>query len=339
MSQEIDRQEMTIRYLLGTLSEEEKTRLEEQYFVDDTEFEQLEIAEDELIDRYVRTELSPDDARRFEKLLISPRLSERVEVARMIAQRTAPPSLKQEVINTPVIAPVEPRRRSWWQNLFGPTAVASPAFRPAMACGLIFMMLTTVALFFVWMKLRTESQRLAQEQQQRQELAGKIDEQTARYGKLEEELNQTRRQKEEQQQLAEEYKQRLAQEQQRTQQGFTFPFFLNPGGGTRSTGGESVQSLTVPRGAAAVSLTLNVTDGDGDYGRYNVIVRNIDTGKEVSRPNLRPSERQGRKYIAFKLDAKLLPPGSYNVHVDGVDPTGQVVNFEDYPFRVRPGSR
>ena len=44
MSQEIDRHEIAQRYLLGQLSNEEKTRFEEQYFIDDAEFEHLELA-------------------------------------------------------------------------------------------------------------------------------------------------------------------------------------------------------------------------------------------------------------------------------------------------------
>ena len=61
MSAQKDREESAIRYLLGGLSESERTSLEEKFFADDKEFEELEIAEGELVDRYVRRELSAAD--------------------------------------------------------------------------------------------------------------------------------------------------------------------------------------------------------------------------------------------------------------------------------------
>src|SRR5688500_20133118 len=92
---------MAMRYLLGSLPEEERTRLEQQFFSDDQVFEELEIAEDELIDGYVRAELSTDDRRQFEKLLVSPRLAERVELARILAKKVSQSTRPPQPITTP----------------------------------------------------------------------------------------------------------------------------------------------------------------------------------------------------------------------------------------------
>jgi anti-sigma factor RsiW len=97
------------RYLLGELSEGERERLEESYFTDDGAFEQILIAEEELIDAYARGELSAKERQRFEGLfLASPRGRERVKFARSLADaassarpaeampetlRSSPPSL------------------------------------------------------------------------------------------------------------------------------------------------------------------------------------------------------------------------------------------------------
>lgn len=338
MSREIDRQEIAIRYLLGTLSEEEMTRLEEAYFLDDAEFEQLEIAEDELIDQYVKTELSAEETRQFEKLLVSPRLSERVEIARILAQRAASPPQKQELTPTPEVPNrrVEPRQAGWWDRLFGPAAVATPAFRPAMAVAMTFMLLTTVALIFVWSKLRAESLRLAQEQQQREQLQRQIENERARYAQLDEQLKQTRQEKEDQlQHYAEKYEQ-LAKQRQSAQP-LAFSFVLNPTAGVRGSGGDSTPTIPNPSGVPSVEINVNVTHGD--YASYNAVVRNIDSGNEVARRNnLKPVPSRGKNYITLKVDSKRLPPGSYNVHVDGVIPTGEET-FDDYPFRVRVVSR
>ena len=73
------------RYLLGELSEAELDRVEERLFAaaDRDSEEQLSPAEDELIDSYVRGELSASEREHFESwFLTSPRRRERLELAR-----------------------------------------------------------------------------------------------------------------------------------------------------------------------------------------------------------------------------------------------------------------
>jgi hypothetical protein len=182
------------------------------------------------------------------------------------------------------------------------------------------------------MRLRTESQRLAHDQQQREELNRQIAEQKAKYGELEVALNQTRQEKEEQEQLVAKYQQQLA-EQQRSTPAFSFPFFLNPHSGIRDSSGRSVQTVRIPSGVPLVGITLNVTHGD--YSHYDAFMRNTDSAKDITkRTRLKPFQRQGRKYITLKLDAKLLTPGNYNVRVNGITTAGVSENFDDYPFRV-----
>jgi len=318
-----DRQAVAMRYLLGTLSEEERTRFEDLFFSDESEFEQLEEAEGELIDRYVLNELSADDADRFKKLLVSPRLAERVEIARILTKRVASESQQEDrvypiKVQTPKKGEPEP---PWYKRL-----ILSPI--PAFALG-ITLLLPTIALVFVSMKLQNESQRLAYEQQQLENLKKQIEEQRARSSQLEATLNQTQREKEEQQQLAEQYKQQAEQPRSIPVLGL----FLNPVTSVRSEGGKRVAVLTLPPNASEVGINLNVTDGD--YSRYEAIVRSVDLSKEVAhRTNLKPFSKKSRKYITLKLNSKLLPRGTYNVRVNGVTTTGTTENFNDYSFQV-----
>lgn len=53
------------RYLLNELSEEERGRIEERLFTDQTFIEQVETAEMRLVDRYVLGEMSADERARF----------------------------------------------------------------------------------------------------------------------------------------------------------------------------------------------------------------------------------------------------------------------------------
>src|SRR5947207_5253847 len=82
--------EIAMNYLLNRLSMDEKGSLEAAFFSDDNQFEELEIAEDELIDHYVRNELSDRDRKGFEAAMLSSRrLSERVKFARALAAKSA----------------------------------------------------------------------------------------------------------------------------------------------------------------------------------------------------------------------------------------------------------
>lgn len=65
MAQDVKRDDLIKLYLLGELSEQE--HIEKRYFDDEDYFAQLPSAEDELIERYVREELSADERSRFEK--------------------------------------------------------------------------------------------------------------------------------------------------------------------------------------------------------------------------------------------------------------------------------
>lgn len=76
-------------YLLGHLSDEESDALEVRLLHDRRFFDLAEAAEDDLVDRYVRGELKPDDRKRFERhLLPSDRLRERVATARALRSWT-----------------------------------------------------------------------------------------------------------------------------------------------------------------------------------------------------------------------------------------------------------
>jgi hypothetical protein len=70
------------RYLLGNLEEEEQDRIEQRYFTDPELLALVEATEDDLIDAYVRGELSAADRARFEShFLRSRRRRERVKTA------------------------------------------------------------------------------------------------------------------------------------------------------------------------------------------------------------------------------------------------------------------
>src|SRR5262249_47691435 len=125
---------MMFRYLLEAdkLPAHEVERFEDEYFGDDETFALLLAAEDELIDRYLRGELSAQERERFERhFLLSPRRRQKMDNAkamRRVIPELAPPERQR-------LEPASVRRSlfSWlpsWLN--GPKLVPGVAFAMAM---------------------------------------------------------------------------------------------------------------------------------------------------------------------------------------------------------------
>lgn len=104
------------RYLLGELSAAEREDLEKQYFIHQQAWEELEAVENDLIDAYVKDQLSSDEKQLFESYFLrSERRRQRVEFARNLMDS----KLRQE-IDAPCLTPVSsstasrtPTRFSW----------------------------------------------------------------------------------------------------------------------------------------------------------------------------------------------------------------------------------
>jgi len=312
-----------MRYLLGRVSPEEKVRLDEQYFSDDAEFEELEVAEDELIDQYVKNELSGSDKGEFEKLLASPRISERVEIARLLAQRVA--------ARNPT--PATPAPRPWWQRIFGVTK--NSGFKPALTFAMILVLLTSVALALQWFRFRSESQQLAAQQQQyaaQQERLRQLEERIKQEELKRKELENDRNAARETNRTLQDDYNRLLQERQSTPD-LVAAVFLAPYSGTRGGGGAEEKKINVTKNVRAVKLNLDVEAGD--YPRYQAIVQSDATRQSVHHClNLTPVPQHGRKYIGCLVPASRLTSGTYNVHVDGLNESGEPETFQDYLFHV-----
>src|SRR6201989_587549 len=75
-------EERIIAYLLEELPEEEAERFEDECFADESRPEQIKLAEEDLIDEYLRGGLTPERRRRFEEnYLTTDARAERVRMA------------------------------------------------------------------------------------------------------------------------------------------------------------------------------------------------------------------------------------------------------------------
>ena len=109
---------LLLNYLLGKLSEEEQVQVEDRAFADAGYRGVLEAAEADLIDGYVRGELSQSDRREFaRRFLTSPQRRSKVEFARVFARVAAEARASQ---------PLVPARLSAWQALLGMVRGGNP---------------------------------------------------------------------------------------------------------------------------------------------------------------------------------------------------------------------
>ena len=275
-----------MRYVLGTLPDAERVRLEERYFADDAEFEEIEIAEEELIDRYVRGELSTSDRAAFEQTVTrSPRLMERVEFAKLFAGKLR-------------VAEAQPKKAKWWEGLFG----FSQAPRLAFAFSILLVLIAGGVLLVGWWQLRAESRRLAAQQAALDQRQRELDQQAQNRPTPTETP--------------------VPQESQEPapQTGAVLPFTLFPGS-TRSTSGSS--NLHIVPGTSEVRLTLNLRDTD--YSSYRVTLNSPDRQNILSQSGLKPRITKNRAVVTFRVPSQRLPQGDYYITLFG-EPANESVD-------------
>src|SRR5262245_36712870 len=138
----IDQSEKLIRkYLLGELAEADQTALEHELLIDRGKFDRVWAVENELVDSYVRGEMSRAERKRFEShYLASPLHRERVAIAESFLT-----NIDQAVGETVEVSQKEPLVP--WRRRF-PLRSSRPVFGPAF--GPVFSMVLVMALLLTF---------------------------------------------------------------------------------------------------------------------------------------------------------------------------------------------
>ena len=124
---------LLVKYLLGDLPEDRQAEVEDRAFADREFLDALEATEADLIDAWVRGELSPSERRAFERrFLTSPQRRNKVEFARALAKVTSESQ------------PAEAPRKTFWRWPFG--MQWSPALQ--WAAGLAFLFCVAATTWF-----------------------------------------------------------------------------------------------------------------------------------------------------------------------------------------------
>jgi hypothetical protein len=309
--------EMLIRYLLGSLSEEEAGQLDELSIADDAFAGRLSVVENDLVDSYVHGELSDDHLRQFKKSYLStPKRLQKLEFAETLGSFNAKTASAEAHA-----APARTARRSQggesstglspWRWLSAPRLALQWGFA-AGALGLLF-----VASYLLLLNARLRRQTSAAPtsnaafERHEQELQRQLNDQSAANARMAEELE------------------RLRASPPNLDQLKTLSALLLPP--TRGTG--AIPTVAVPRGTDLVVLLLTLeTD---DFHAYHVALKDLATNKTVwHSANLETASSGAQRTVSVSFPAQLFKQQNYVLELSGVAPDGRVELISEYPIRV-----
>jgi len=297
------------RYLLGALSEAEAERLHELTVTDEEFAGRLDAIENDLVDAYVRDELSQENLERFKTYyLASPRRREKVHFAEgfLALERRADAAPARKETAAPAS---HQRERSAWSR---PVPRLAPAW--AFAAAFLGLLVAGGYLFVQNLELRKQMTDV---------LAGRTSaEQYAQ--ELERWLDQERAARDES--LREQNQARGSQgslDQLRTVSVLLPPPLRGPG---------PIPTLSLQGGTDLVILVLELESDD--FPVYRARLKDPVTGQILWRSRELAASSGEKKAVAVSFRAHLLKKQNYIVDLSGVRSHGPAQAIGSYPFRV-----
>jgi len=317
---------LIVRYLLGDLPEEEQARLEDLAFSDQEQMQNVLAVESDLIDEYVRGELSDSERQRFERrFLVSSERRQKVEFARALARIIPEATTEDAAQPAMVCAPV-----SWWDSFIAFLRGLNPAFKFSMAAaaaalviGVSWLITETIRLRAQVAQLRAERQtRQRQEEALQQQVAGE----RARGEDLAAQLDRERARRERSEELARQL------ERDRSHNGLSFiaSLFLAPGI-PRSAADRP--KLVAPRTARLVRLQIGLERGD-EYESFRVELYTRGGRQVWSQDNLRARTGRAGRSVNLNLPVSVLDTGEYELALKGVIAKEKIEDLGYYYFDV-----
>jgi hypothetical protein len=324
MAAEPNNERLIARYLLGELPEEQQVEIEDRAFEDKDYLATITAVENDLIDEYVRHELSETDRRKFEnRFLASAERRKRVEFARSLASLAAS---EATVAEKPSLA-----RVSWRESLDGFVSSLNPFGKLALAAITLLIVAGGAWLFTHTLRLRTQLQAQNQSRQaERQALEQQIEAERKRNEELAARLNQEKQQREQ----SDESLRQLSETGNTTTPAprpVIASLTLLPG---ISRGGGEKPALALPENARLVRLQIGI-DAEETYKTFAAELRTTGGRQIWTRENLKVGSRRGARSIGLMLPATALKPGEYELKLSGVAEGGGTEDIGFYYFNVR----
>jgi len=311
--------QVLIRYLLGTLPEEEAERLDGLSIADDAFAWQLSTVENDLVDGYVRGELSGENLARFKKsYLSSPKRLQKLEFAEALGSFSARTATTAAQAIPATTAPGSEPKQESSRNLPARHWFFVPrlALQWGFAGSALVLLLAASYLFLENARVRrqtTEAQGShAAFDQREQELQRQLNDQRATNASLAKELDSLRESHPNLDQLK------------------TVSALLLPP--TRGAG--QIPTVSVPHGTDLVVLQLTLETND--FPSYRVSLKDPVTNQIVwYSANLEATPGSINKTVSASFWARLLKPQNYVLELSGVAPNGRAKFLSGYPIHVQ----
>lgn len=309
---ERDKQMGRVRqYLLGALPEDEQWELEREFFADGALLDELSAAESELVDAYVRGQLTGDELRGFEQhYLATSRHGERVAFAGELlrAADEAGASELRELPGHP--------RLSWWARLLA--GLRAPRFALGALVAALLLLVAGAWLITQRASWRAQLNRAEEEQASQQERARALQAEITRQQERNADLNAELERRRDQPQPA---------ATAPPAQPGVLSFMLLAG----VRGGEQ-RTLRLAPAAASVRLLMKIERGA--WQQYQVSLRPLAGGASWSPTSVKAATGRDTTTIAVVVPARRLPPGDYILTLTATDASYQTEELDRYFFRV-----
>lgn len=265
MAADLNNEKLIARYLLGDLPEEDQIAIEDRAFSDKEYLAPVTAVENDLIDEYVRKELSATERQQFEtRFLASTERRQRVEFAKALAR-------------VPEQTAVSERAKwSWRDSLYALLSGLNPAAKLAAAAVILLLLVGGAWLLTATLRLRSQ---LTQLQAQSEELQKELQQQVEAERRRNEELNAGLRQEKQQREQTEESLRQLSEAGDATTpppRPVIASLTLLPG---LSRGGGNKSSLILAEDTRLVRLQIGI-DPDEPYKTFAVELRTA-AGRQV----------------------------------------------------------
>jgi hypothetical protein len=336
--------ENLVNYFLGELSEPDRHEIEERGFIDDDYFSEMLSAEDDLVEKYLKGELSSKQTARFElHFLASPRRRERVNIANAL-NYTIKESVAAPVSELKAQKTVSSKLKEFFNSIFEPKRGRRLAFATAAAVILFgaswlwwqrYLLSREVSLFeqeSASLRNQQEKSRdqvtaaqqrvqvLDEELQTERRLRAELEEQTIELQRQNEHLKRNRSEIE-------------AAAPSKTPSGQTpdsvITFVLTPGL-IRDVGGE--KNLRLPANVRTVIFNINLQRNE--YSDYQISLQTPEGRELWKRDDLTPRETRSGSILAFPIPAKLLNKGVHILALSGQNATNKPELINQYVFNV-----
>ena len=320
MAADLNNEKVIARYLLGDLPEEQQVAIEDRAFADKDYLALVTAVENDLIDEYVRQELSPTERQQFERqFLASAERRKRVEFAKALAR----------VPERTVVS--ETAKWSWRDSLYALISGLNPAAKIAFAAVMLLLIVGGAWLLTATLRLRSQLTQLQAQNQARQ---SELQQQVEAERRRNEELNARLTQEQQQREQSEESLQKLSETGDATNpppRPVIAALTLLPG---LSRGGGDKASLVMPEDARLVRLQIGI-DPNEPYKTFAVELRTA-AGRQVwTRENLTARTRGKARAVSLTLPASALKSGDYELRLSGRREGGESEDVGFYYFDVK----